>query len=106
MEYEIELEPGKINLMPTSEAEEIMQNVRMILQTMRGSVPLYREFGVSGELVDKPVNLVSNRLTAEYARAIQKWEPRAKLKKIYWRQTRAEATDGVLRPMVRIAVSD
>lgn len=104
MEYDVTLEPGAIKLMPATELEEIMQNVRMILQTMRGTVPLYREFGVSGELVDKPVNLVQNRLAAEYARAIQKWEPRARLKKIYWRQTRTEVADGKLIPVVRLTV--
>lgn len=76
----IEVSGGEyaINLMPT-EIEEIVQNVRTILTTVQGTVPLYREFGLSAENLDMPINAVKARLTAEIARQIGRYETRCKL---------------------------
>lgn len=62
--------------------EEIVQNVATILTTARGSCPLYREFGIGAEELDAPQNIAQAKLTAEIARQIGLYEPRATLKKI------------------------
>ena len=49
-------EPIKINLAPDSLTTEILQNLSMILQTPKYTAPLYRDFGVSGSIVDKPMS--------------------------------------------------
>ena len=72
---------GGINLMPASELEEICQNVRTIVTTIKGTVPLDREFGISADILDAPMNQQS-RLVAEVAEAIEKFEPRARLRRI------------------------
>lgn len=80
MQYEIKI-VGGINLMPTSELEEIFQNVRTIVTTVKGTVPLDREFGISANILDAPMNQQS-RLIGEIAEAIEKFEPRARLRRI------------------------
>lgn len=67
--------------MPSNEAEEIMQNVTTIVTTVRGTVPLDREFGISADILDAPMNR-QQRLIAEVAEAIEKFEPRARLRRI------------------------
>ena len=67
--------------MPRNEAEEIIQNVSMIVTTLKGTVPLDREFGISVEILDAPMNR-QTRLIAEIADAIEKFEPRARLRRI------------------------
>ena len=80
MRYEIKA-VGGIKLQPASELEEIFQNVRTIVTTVKGTVPLDREFGISVELIDAPMNRQA-RLIAEVAEAIEKYEPRARLRRI------------------------
>ena len=102
MTYDLTLEARAINLMPTTEAEEILQNVRMILTTAAGTVGLYREFGLDASLVDMPVNVARNKFVAEVAKAIARWEPRCRLKKITWQTS--QASDGMLAPRVTIEI--
>lgn len=72
---------GGIKLMPASELEEIYQNVRAIVTTVKGTVPLDREFGISGNILDAPMNQ-QTRLIGEVAEAIERFEPRARLRRI------------------------
>ena len=81
MVYEIKFAPGDLQIMPTTETEEILQNVLMILLTEKYSVPLDRELGIRAELIDAPVNKQA-QLVAEIATAIRTFEPRARLKKV------------------------
>ena len=46
-EYEITADASSINFAPASTTAEIIQNVRTILATRKGDVPLDREFGLS-----------------------------------------------------------
>ena len=73
----------ELTLQPRSELEEILQNVRMIIGTVKGTVPLDREFGISAEILDAPINQQS-RLIGEIAEAIEKFEPRARLRNIHF----------------------
>ena len=67
--------------MPASELEEIFQNVRTIVTTIKGTVPLDRELGISANILDAPINQQS-RLVGEIAEAIERFEPRARLRRI------------------------
>ena len=81
MEYELFLDATDIKIIPASEVQEILQNVQTILLTEKYSVPLDRELGLDGRIVDAPINQTS-RITAQVATAIRTYEPRARLKKI------------------------
>lgn len=68
------LRPGE-----TDEAASILQGIRVLLATRRGSVPLYRDFGLTMEYLDKPLPVAQALIAAELAEAIGRFEPRAKL---------------------------
>ena len=58
MDYSMDLsKPITVNFSPSSVAEEILQNVRTICSTVVGSVPLDRDFGMSMDMLDQPINL-------------------------------------------------
>ena len=99
---DIELVAGEIDLMPSSEAAEIAQNIRTILLTAKGSVPLDREFGMDMSIIDKPLNVVQSRYVAAAAEAISRYEPRVRLKEIIWSES--EKLYGELRPIVRVVL--
>ena len=69
----------EINFAPADEAEEVAQNISMILKTVKGTVPLARNFGISQQLVDLPSKVLQTKLTAEIIQAVKKFEPRAKI---------------------------
>ena len=55
----------------------VLQNIAVILSTPKGSVPQYREFGLTTTMLDKPTPVAKMMMRAEVREAIEKWEPRA-----------------------------
>lgn len=101
--HEIPMIDGSINFAPQSVIEEIVQNIRTIITTSKGSVPLYRNFGINGDFVDKPVNIARNMIVKEVKENIEKYEPRANFQSINWNGI---AVEGVLYPTVKVVIED
>lgn len=95
-------EPIKINLAPDSLIKEILQNLSMILQTPKYTAPLYRDFGVSGSIIDKPIPAAETLLIADIYEAIEKYEPRAEIVDVTFE--RDEAT-GKLNPCLEVEIN-
>ncbi|MEK4882325.1 GPW/gp25 family protein [Paenibacillus sp. FSL R5-0908] len=80
MIYTVDMtQPSTINFAPVSKAEEVAQNIRIILSTPLGSAPLARDIGIDYSLVDEPYQIAQSRLTGEIYAAIAEQEPRAQL---------------------------
>ncbi|WP_342449203.1 GPW/gp25 family protein [Acetomicrobium sp. S15 = DSM 107314] len=80
----------------------MLQNVRTILTTIRGSVPLDREFGIDGTLIDQPTPVARAKLTGEIVAALNQYEPRVKVVKV----TFTEDGDGRLIPSIRVRIDE
>lgn len=94
-----------INFAPATVVEEVVQNVRMILATPRGTVPLHRGFGLeSSTLLDRPVNVVQAMLSTTIIDAIQQGEPRATVQEVQWSGSTVQ--DGILTPTVLIHINE
>ena len=46
---------GNIRLNELEAVNAVLQNIALILATPKGSVPFYRDFGISAEFLDKPM---------------------------------------------------
>ena len=68
-----------MNLQPQTEYEEVAQNIQMIITTLKGEVPLDREFGFDKRLVDRPISAAQAIMTRDIIVAVKKYEPRAKI---------------------------
>lgn len=95
----------KVNIMPESVAEEVAQNVRQILATRRGSVPLDRDLGVNYEFLDRPVNEVQLYAIPAVIQALQDFEPRAYVDSIRF-QEQVAALSGALSPVVDFSLEE
>lgn len=95
---------GEVSFAPRNEVEEILQNVRTILNTRIGSVPLDREFGISWEHLDKPVQVAKTRMMVDVIDAIEKHEPRAKVREVKFEDS--DAVEGVLKPVVIVSIGE
>ena len=78
MEYTVSAtDLAHINLDEEDEIKEILRNVAVILATPKGSVPMYRSFGLDMRFLDKPMNVAKNMAVIPVREAIEEWEPRA-----------------------------
>ena len=71
-----------LSLNETNTVSSVLQNVALILSTPKGSVPMYREFGVDQEFLDLPGPAAQVRMVAPIREAVERWEPRAIVKNI------------------------
>ena len=93
MVIEIPTEIKTVSIIPESEIEEIAQNVRMILHTFKGQVPLDRNFGIDSEIIDMPVNVARTKMTTRIVKAVNDSEPRVKVKEVKFS---GDAVDGLV----------
>ena len=102
MAYLVQMnETPEIDFAPATVAEEVIQNVRTIVTTIKYSVPLDREFGIDGGVVDLPINIAKAKLTNEIFRAVRRYEPRAVIESIGFQ---GEET-GRLIPTVEVSIN-
>lgn len=90
-----------IAFMPATVVEEVLQNVRMIITTMKCSVPMDRAFGIDGAVVDRPINIAKAHISNEIFRAVKKYEPRAVIESIDFTGDDA----GKLTPTVVVSIN-
>lgn len=102
MEYIVMPDAKKIDLLPESIVAEILQNIRTILSTTKFSVPLDREFGISGDAVDKPMLQAEGILSSEIFAQIKRYEPRVTIVEI----TFTGNIDGRLIPKVKVKIDE
>lgn len=82
----------------------VLQNVAIILSTWQGSVPMYRQFGLSRDFLDKPMPVAKPMLYAAVKEAIEEFEPRAEVVNIMFRED--ASAPGKLIPTVEVNVSE
>ena len=62
---------SQVDFAPSDEVREILQNVRTILSTRKGSVPLDRDFGLTWAHIDKPMPVAKMLMRSEVIDAIE-----------------------------------
>lgn len=97
------LEPGALTIAADGVAE-VLQNVRVILTTRVGSVPMDRDFGVSWEMIDMRTPAAKAEMAAEIFDKIHKYEPRATISHLEWVETAMDAMDGRIAPSVTLEI--
>lgn len=99
MTVDVLIEQDEIKIFPATELEEIIQNVRTIIGTLKGTCPLYREFGIDARALDMPILAAQAKITAEITSAVSRFEPRAQVSKVFYS---GDAADGKLGIQVRL----
>jgi hypothetical protein len=94
---------GNIRLNESETVNSVLQNIALILATPKGSVPFYRDFGISNEFLDKPMPVAKVMIIGEVREAIEDWEPRATVSDISFAEDPLEP--GKLIPTVEVEVA-
>lgn len=79
MKYTVTAENAKLTLNEPDRVKSILQNIGIILRTRQGTVPLYREFGLPMQFLDRPASTALPATVIEIREAIARFEPRAEL---------------------------
>ena len=107
MDYSMDLsKPIAVNFSPSSVAEEILQNVRTICSTVVGSVPLDRDFGMSMDMLDQPINISRMLFQSAVIQALAKYEPRAKLVSIDFSTNGESVNQGITMPRLTLEIQE
>jgi hypothetical protein len=91
-----------ITLAPETLIEEIIQNVAMILGTVRMTAPLFRDFGISATFIDKPTVAAEALLIADLFDAIERFEPRAEIINVSFER---DEMAGILTPILEVSIN-
>lgn len=68
------------------EAAEIVRCLKMLYSTPAGTVALDREFGLSWDMIDMPIETAKSILTVEIIEKTAKYEPRVSVSKVIYKQ--------------------
>ena len=93
-----------IRLNEADTVNSVLQNIAVILSTPKGTVPLYRDFGLDREFLDMPIPEAEVRMIAPIREAVQEWEPRATVKDVFF--TRSGDGSGRLLAHVEIEINE
>jgi len=92
-----------LRLNETDASASALQNIAVILATRKGSVPLYRDFGLPWDFVDKPVPVAKAMMIAPLREAIETLEPRAAFIDVEFVED--PARPGTLMPIVEVEIN-
>lgn len=93
-----------ITLNEKDRVKSVLQNIAIILQTRKHTVPLYRDFGLAMQFLDKPMAVARSLLIAEINEAITIYEPRVNVLNVTFEID--EADPGKLIPTVEVEIID
>lgn len=93
---------GKITLGEKDPVKSILQNIAVILATRKGTVPLYREFGLSQKFLGRPIQVAQPMIFAELKEAIEEYEPRVEVLEVTF--SGESDTPGKLIPSVEVRI--
>lgn len=91
-----------LTLNETDTVASVLQNVAIILATRRGTCPLYRDFGISMDFLDRPMPVAKTLAYAEIKEAIEAYEPRASVIGVTFEEQ--ADTPGLLIPIVEVNI--
>ena len=81
---------------------QLEQEIRTVLATRKGSVPLDRDFGLSWDYVDLPLTEAMPYMVAEIGQQLEKYVPRIKVRDIVFDSP--DPVDGILQPTVTVEI--
>lgn len=71
-----------LSFAPASREDEIMQDIFVVLNTTKGEVPYYREFGVDGSYLHKPIVTARTMYAEAVTEAVDKFVPGVHVRKV------------------------
>ena len=100
------LETTQLNMFPETNVEEILQNITVIITTVRGTVPLDRDLGLDVTFIDEPSPRAKIKASIHLLETIQDYEPRVEVTDVDFIPKPNDALDGRFYPKVTVRILD
>lgn len=81
-----------IDLAPKNTHQEVIQNIAVILDLIQKSCPMFRDGGLPGDLLGRPMPVVENILIGNIYDQIEELEPRAIIAAVTFEQNELTGT--------------
>ncbi len=94
---------GRLLFAQADTIDAALQHIAIILSTPKGSVPLYREFGLDWSCLDRPMPAAKVLMRTQVREAVERWEPRATVLDISFSEDPSKP--GVLIPTVEVELN-
>lgn len=95
---------SSISLMESDVVQSVLQNIAVLLATPKGSVSMYRDFGLDQSFLDKPIPAEQSMMVAAIIEAIDRYEPRARVVNLTFAVD--ESHHGRLIPTVEVEINE
>lgn len=100
--FEVDMRRKKGIRIGASGLDGLEQEIRLLLATRKGSVPLDRNYGLSWEYVDLPMPEAMPYMISEIAMQLEKYVPRIKVRDIVFKSD--DPVEGILQPTVTVEI--
>jgi hypothetical protein len=88
-----------IDLAPQNTHQEVIQNIAVILDLIQRSCPMFRDGGLPGELLGRPLPVVESLLVGYIYDQIEEFEPRAILSEVTFEE---DEITGKITPIIML----
>ena len=102
--YSVTTEPTNDVIIGAKGVESILQNVKTIISTIKGTVFFNRDFGIDGKLVYKPMSILLVDLITDIYNQIEQYEPRVEVLTVDFDTD--ETMDGILNTRVIVRIKE
>ncbi len=102
--FEVDMRKKQGILIGATGLDGLEQEIRMLLATRKGSVPLDRDYGLTWEYVDLPMPEAMPYMIAEIASQLEKYVPRIKVRDIMFKSD--DPVEGILQPTVTVEIRE
>jgi phage baseplate assembly protein W len=92
-----------LSLAPETETEAKVQEIWILLCTVLGECPLYRDFGVSNDYLHMPVDAAKTAMTVAIVEAFKKYAPDVELVSISFEKSLDKTMQGILNPVLEVS---
>lgn len=82
----------------------VLQNCYLILTTRKGTIPMYREFGLDMSFVDRPLPVAQVMMISSVKTALEEFEPRATFVGLSFEQN-SKAPGGII-PILEVEINE
>ena len=93
-----------LSLEPPTKIERIIQSIFIVLNTVVGEVPCYREFGMDGTFEHKPIQAAQALYAASATEAVERFVPEVKVERITFASDQEDTT--TMRPILEVNISE
>ena len=102
MNYTVKVgEETDYSLVENDMHRSVLQDLAVLFATKKGTVPMYREFGLDMKFIDMPMNAAKTVLMAEVIEAVGKYEPRAQIVSVSFEP---DTVTGTATPRVEVKI--